>query len=296
MLAIVGALTERSEDAQDSFIPLLLWWAIEEQAVAEHEAVLGRFCGPAAWKLPLVAQQIAPRLVRRYAALGNDAGYAACARLLDSAPDDAARRALVVALEQEFIGRRLEHVPAALEPVLAKLWNGETADPPVVRFALRLGSAAALERALALAADKSQPEPARLQLIEALGQSAAPAVIDPLLALWGDGQSDAVRQACLAALDHFADERIARHVLDAYGRFSPPVRTRAVGLLAGAKRRPSCCWPPSTLGKSLRRRCRSISCGGSCCMTTPSFRTRSNAAGARSAPPRRAKSRPRSWS
>ncbi len=234
-LAIVGALAERSEDNADPHIPLLLWWAIEEQAVSQREAVLAQFASPQAWKLPLVSEKIVPRLIRRYAAVGDDAGYAACARLLESAPDDAARRALIVAMEQEFVGRRLPQIPAALEQPLAKLWSDQTADPQIIRFALRLGSEPALARALAIVADKKQPDATRLALIEAVGQAGSAQAVDVLLALLGEGQSDAIRQAALAALEHFGDERIGRQVVANYAQLPPALHGRAIGLLAGRK-------------------------------------------------------------
>jgi putative membrane-bound dehydrogenase-like protein len=234
-LAIVRALSDRSEDNDDPHIPLLLWWAIEAQAASQREQVLAEFTGPQAWKLPLVSEKIAPRLIRRYAALGDDAGYAACARLLESAPSDAARRALIAAMEQEFVGRRLQKIPAALEQPLAKLWTDQTADPQTIRFALRLGSDPALAKSLAMIADKAQPEAARLMLIEAVGQAGSTSAVDVLLPLVASGNSDAVRQAALAALEHFGDERIGQQVVAAYAQLSAALRGRAIGLLASRK-------------------------------------------------------------
>ena len=234
-LKLARVLAERSEDRADPHVPLLLWWAVEAQAASEREAVLATFADRQAWQLPLVSETILPRLVRRYAAQADDAGFDACARLLDSAPDDAARRGLVVAMEQEFAGRRLAKIPAALERPLARLWNDQTADPQIIRFALRLGSEPALARALAIAVDKQMPEAARLALIEAVGQAGSASAIDTLLALLAGEQSEPIRLAALAALEHFADERIARQVVAAYPGFSSPLRVRAVGLLAGRK-------------------------------------------------------------
>ena len=39
-LPIIAALWTRDEDAGDPFIPLLLWWAVEDKAVTDRDAVL----------------------------------------------------------------------------------------------------------------------------------------------------------------------------------------------------------------------------------------------------------------
>src|SRR5205807_1785972 len=39
-LPIAGELLQRTEDVNDPFIPLLLWWAIEDKAVSDREQVL----------------------------------------------------------------------------------------------------------------------------------------------------------------------------------------------------------------------------------------------------------------
>ncbi len=138
-------------------------------------------------------------------------------------------------MEQEFVGRRLEQIPAALEQPLAKLWSDQSADPQIIRFALRLGSDRALRRALAIIADQAQPDGTRLPLIEAVGQAGSPAGVDVLLSLLRDSTSDPVRLAALAALEHFSDERIGQQVVAGYAQLSVPLRGRAIGLLAGRK-------------------------------------------------------------
>ncbi len=79
------------------------------------------------------------------------------------------------------------------------------------------------------------PEAARLALLEAVGQAGSASAIDTLLALLAGEQSEPIRLAALAALEHFADERIGRQVVAAYPGFPSPLRVRAVGLLAGRK-------------------------------------------------------------
>src|SRR5439155_5603202 len=96
-------------------LPLLLWWAVEDKAVAGRESILWLFDDPATWDLPLVRQVLVERLARRYLAEGTDDGLRACAALLDRAPSAAALDQLVSGMEQALEGRRLPRVPTILE-------------------------------------------------------------------------------------------------------------------------------------------------------------------------------------
>ncbi|HEY1858955.1 MAG TPA: HEAT repeat domain-containing protein [Gemmataceae bacterium] len=85
-LPIVRELLQRSEDEGDPHIPLLLWWAIEDKAIAHRDLVLGLLDKPEMWKKPLMQKYLVERLARRFMAEGTDADYAACAHLLAAAP------------------------------------------------------------------------------------------------------------------------------------------------------------------------------------------------------------------
>jgi putative heme-binding domain-containing protein len=233
-LALVEPLLRRSEDVSDTHIPLLLWWAIEDKAVAERARILDLLSTSEAWRLPLVRATVVERLARRYLAERTDAGYEACARLLALAPSSDEVRLLVAAMEQELTGPRLARVPPPLVEPLARLRREYPSDPTVLCWALRLGSAEAYRQALARMADPQQPQAARLSLITAVGQSGDPAAIDRLLPLL-DASDEALRSSALAALARFDAERIGAEILARYGRFSGTLRSRAIGVLASRR-------------------------------------------------------------
>src|SRR5207302_6922554 len=106
-LPIVRELLQHKEDVDDQFIPLLLWWAVEDKAISDRELVLGLLDTPEAWRAPLTSAVIVERLARRYLAEGGDADLAACARLLETAPGDKERDLLVRGMEKALEGRRL---------------------------------------------------------------------------------------------------------------------------------------------------------------------------------------------
>src|SRR5690606_10313188 len=182
-LVIVAALVQRSEDASDTHLPLLLWWAIEAKATSDAPAVLALFEKPEFWQLPIVRDVLVERTARRYLADKNDHGFAACAKLLTLAPSDNARLRLIAAMESDLSGKPLAEVPAPLSDMLAGLWETHAADPMVTRFALKLGHPAAYENARQRMRDANEPEAVRLSLVSAVAQAARPDALPLLLEL-----------------------------------------------------------------------------------------------------------------
>jgi putative membrane-bound dehydrogenase-like protein len=230
-LAIVRELLQRDEDVRDQHIPLLLWWAIEDKAIRDREQVLGLLDSPAAWRAPLVRQYLIERLARRYMAEGTEADMAACARLLAAAPGPEEVSLLVQGMDKALEGRQLPKVPRALEKALAGLWQQHNSKASLVRFALRLGSPVAYQRALELAGDPKAAPGDRVALLEVLGQAAKRDCIPVLLRVLAEEKSDALRGATLAALQPFPDPAITEAVLASYPKLSAGLRGRAQTLL-----------------------------------------------------------------
>jgi putative membrane-bound dehydrogenase-like protein len=259
-LPIIERLLLRNLDGKDSHLPLLLWWAIEEHAVASRERVLEMFASAAAWQVPLVREVIQGRLMRRYAAEGTEAGYTACARLLASAPSPEERGQMLAALEQGLQDRpratksvgpllaehavverpaergraRPEKLPPALEAQLAALWKADTTDTTLVRLFARLGRPAAQDRAVALAVNPRTPRPTRLLMLQLLAEVGAPAS-GRLLSVLDEQQGEEVRLAGLTALQGFDGEEVAAAILRHYSRMSARLRARASEVLLGRK-------------------------------------------------------------
>jgi putative membrane-bound dehydrogenase-like protein len=230
-LPIVRELLKRKEDVNDPHIPLLLWWAVEVKAVSAREQVLGLLDTAAAWHTPLTQRFILERLARRYMAEGKPADLAACDRLLDRAPGEAEVKRLISGMDKALEGRRLDRVPAVLEKHVAALWKKHGREVLVVRFALRLGSEPAYERALEMVADRRTPQADQLGLIEVLGQAGKPRCVPVLLRLLTGKEAEPVRLKALSALQAFADPRISATVLAGFPRMPAPLRGRAQALL-----------------------------------------------------------------
>ena len=76
-LAVLGALVERPEDVSDRYIPLRIWWALEEVMTSDADAVLTWLEKAGAWHHPLFSEHLAGRVARRLAAdRGDTQSYA----------------------------------------------------------------------------------------------------------------------------------------------------------------------------------------------------------------------------
>jgi putative membrane-bound dehydrogenase-like protein len=230
-LPLVRELLQHTEDLNDPFIPLLLWWAVEDKAASDREQVL-QLLGPAsAWHNPLTRQFIVERLSRRYMAAGTEADLASCARLLAQAPGRDERELVLHGMEQALAGRVLHTVPEVLARQIEELWQPPNVTRTLIRLSLRLSDPHAYDLALHLVADPKIARAERIGLIEILGQVGKLACVPTLLHLLEGAEPADVRQAALSALQPFSDPRIPERVLTLYPTLPGELRGRAQTLL-----------------------------------------------------------------
>jgi putative membrane-bound dehydrogenase-like protein len=226
-LPILRELLKRPEDADDPQIPLLLWWALEDKAIAHRSEVLELIQDPKLWQAPLVRGAILERIGRRYMVEGD---AEACARLLHQAPQPDHVNLLVQGMDKALEGRRLEKIPAALEQPLADLLKSQPSNLTLISFAIRLGSAEAYADALQRLGQASLRDAEAGTLVPILGQIGKPDAIPVLLKLLSS-PSVTIRTATLGALQAFQDPAIADAVLQAWPRLTGALRPRALSLL-----------------------------------------------------------------
>ncbi|QDV33778.1 PVC-type heme-binding CxxCH protein [Tautonia plasticadhaerens] len=237
-LGIARAILRRDVDGADPYLPLRLWWAVERCATEIPSATLKALATPESWDSALFRDEIAGRLLRRFAGNGSVEGDAACLRLIDAAPGGASRRALLADLDEATSGR-----PAPIAPPLAARIAGMArAGPDLVvltRLSARSGDRAAFGRAVDGASDRSRPSGDRLALIDLLAERAEPETAGPLIRIATDDPSTEIRLAALPALGRFDDGAIPDAILEAYTDQTEGWRARAVDLLlsrpAGAR-------------------------------------------------------------
>ena len=234
-LPIVAALM-RHDDADDRYIPLLLWWAIEDKAAADRAAVLRLFSPREAWLAPVPSRHLVERLARRFAAGRTEADFASCAELLAQAPDDGSAAPVISGMEKGLAGAALADVPPPLRGPLAQRWEKQPRDAALVSLALRLGMPEARDEALRRATSLNARPSERVALIEALGDARPRAAVAALIRCAGKGEPRDVRAAALAALQQCDEPAVAEAVLKLYRDFPSDLRARAVTLLTSRAR------------------------------------------------------------
>lgn len=228
-LAITSRLLARSEDGQDIHIPLLLWWSLEAKADTDREALLSLFRDAAFWGLPMVREQILPRVMKRYAIAGSRRDLSACAELLNNAPDKAAAQILMKGFEEAFQGRSLRDIPEELAKAIAQAGGASLA------LRLRQRDESAEQEALRLIENPQTDAIQLVPIIEILGQIQLPGSLAALTKLAVTPGNDRVQTAALSALQAYDEPSIANSILAAHAKMSLDVQTTAQVVLASRK-------------------------------------------------------------
>lgn len=231
-LSILERLLRRDEDADDPFIPLLLWWALEDKAVSHSDGVLWMMDQGGLWPHPIVRGVILERLARRWLAEPTDGNLRSAARLFQLAPDEESRALLVRGFALGVQGKSFDEIPVPLQSLLGHVLTDNPSQGSLL-FGLRLSHPAALESALERMASETASETERIQILETLGEISVPEALSPMIALVGSGASERVQEAALRALEKYSDPSIPTVIYSAMDKLSPNLQSRSIQLLAG---------------------------------------------------------------
>jgi putative membrane-bound dehydrogenase-like protein len=231
-LPLLNVLLHHSEDTKDPFIPLLLWWALEDKANLRKQ-VLAMFDDPAFWRLPLVHDMVLERIARRYQAEGTDGDQFSCWQLLRAAPGEAESDRIALGLEKALHGRRAVKTKPAFYAAVTALWDRERNNLTRLQLAMRLGNQAALSQALNLIVDRRAPAADRRALLACVGElSPSSEGLEKLLALLNADESADIQQAALGALQSYGDSIITYRLLKRYSAMPANLRGRVQTYLA----------------------------------------------------------------
>lgn len=232
---LLHALLRHAEDAKDPAIPQLLWLGCERKLPAAARSELTWLKEHAAQNA-LVTDTILPRTIRRLAATERPEDLAACIAFIGGERAGVTRRR---ALEGLVLGLQGRQVPgpdgwSAVAEALAKDSDGE-----VRRMAQELAvifrDAAAVRRALAVAADGGQSAAARREAVRNLALAKPAEGKQVLLNLLASGVDAGLRAEACRALGGYDGPDVARGVLSGWKTYPPAVRGEAVSLLASRK-------------------------------------------------------------
>jgi hypothetical protein len=232
---LLQELMQRSEDAQDPVIPLLIWIAYEPGVLQQNAEGFSWLTQQAA-DHPLVREAILPRVLRRLTATEEKSHLEAALQILVQLK--ASPATLVPALDGLLTGlrgRRLEPT-AAWEQAYLQLQ--EVADEAARRRVHQLGvhfgnrdAVASFEREIA---DGKGAVGQRRQAIQALALARMPTSVQPLLALaLGDAAPRDLRTEALRALASFDGEQVPGSLLAEWPKLPAELRKEVILVLSG---------------------------------------------------------------
>ena len=222
-MPIINANINRDIDTDDPYLPLLWWWAVERHSVSGRDEVMRRFLRPSLWKSRLGRDVLLTRLIRRYAAEGNEAGLSCVVQLLNAAPDDRFNESLWVPI---LAGWR---EAAQVDPASARRGlksAGELSafvrdrrktypdDLTLLQLALVLGDSSAHGFAVDEAMNPKTDTARRVALFNVLAEGADSSLIARLLDQVKLDQPEAVRIAALKLLGRFDDPHISSDLIE----------------------------------------------------------------------------------
>ena len=217
-LSIVRELLKRDEDADDAFMPLLVWWALEEFISNNADQVVSLFEGGRLFDEAMVQNSTLEFIMRRLAAEGTRDYLRKCARLLRLAPDAESKRVLLAGFEQAYRGRSMVGLPNELLTAIAESGGGSLA------MRIRQGMASATEEAEHLLENPSANEEDLQRAIEALGEVPSPELLPSLLKQL-NRNNDSIRIASLSALRAYNDPSVGESISRSYSGLAGEVQT-----------------------------------------------------------------------
>jgi putative heme-binding domain-containing protein len=226
-LPIIRELLLRNEDARDTCIPLLEWWAIENKAITNRDSVLEMFCDERLRHSALVTNTILERLARRYAA-ENDVD--ACMRLLRVSHSIAQAAPVLKGIEAGLA--RVTNLPPSFAQWIDSLSAESQKDIRVVRLGVRLHHPPSEQAAQTLIIDEKVPKADRISLIESLGKNGDAKFLPVFITTLRETKSDMIRAAAVVALEHYSDTSIGAELIALYPRAQPAMRPQIINALA----------------------------------------------------------------
>ncbi len=231
---IVQALVKRESDNEDIHLPLMYWWAVEGQAESGRAEIKNWLADAETWKGKVFREQIAARLMKRYAMAGGEENFLSCLDLLNKSSDDEMTSKLMDGLEAAFQGVTMPKLPAALSSALDEYSKKLGESGLVMR--MKKGETGAVAEAQKAIGNSSLPVSVRSELIKQLGATEDPKVVGALLKVISGSSDSALKRVALLQLARFDDPKIATTILGRYGSSLPAehgVRSTAERVLAG---------------------------------------------------------------
>lgn len=243
-LPMINANINRDIDADDPYIPLLWWWAVEKHSVTGRDEVMKRFIRPSLWKSRLGREILLTRLIRRYTAERTAAGLDCIIQLLKAAPEGTSRDTLwqpillgwressaQTAQDEEFLKRQ-----TMLVQLVHDRWQQQPDNLTLLQLAITLGDRDVVDYTLREALNSRREASQRISLLSHLTEAADPSFVTNMLSLAESQEPEAVRIAALRFLGRFEDPRVAKLLIQLnQSSNSDALKTASRDILFGRK-------------------------------------------------------------
>lgn len=226
-LPVAGAMLARAEDANDPFIPLLIWWAFEGHVQTNSDTVTQEALARADhWANPL-GQAVLERLARRYVS-AKTPHWNELGKLIAQVGDQPkALDTILNGVSQALEGAKPASPPP---PQLLALLQSKPSSMSS-RILVRLGDQAEQKKLFLKLLDVSVNENERKAALQLLTQVRA-AELGPILPkLLQEAKSDGFRTAVLDSLSVFDPDGTAELLLQGFPNWSRSLQQKVIGML-----------------------------------------------------------------
>jgi putative heme-binding domain-containing protein len=226
-MAVLENLLMSSVDAKDPHLSMLVWWAVEKHSFAGGGFAAAVFSTHRQWKSNSAREQIASRLIRKYASSPSKTSWACCYCVLANCRTDAERKTMLHAIDLGMREGRYERdwqIRDDVRHLLIDLWKNMPDDTSLIRILARANEPVALKRAAEIIRDSKIAPDTRLQIISIVSEIKKDELIDALLPLVGGDESITIQTAALSQLQQFDALHLATKVLEVYQILAPTVK------------------------------------------------------------------------
>ena len=232
-IPILEKLISHDKDLEDKHLPLMIWWGLEAHAQSGRTEVLALAAKKKTWERPIFRQEIATRLMRRYAMAGGEANLQTCADFLESAPDEDAKKRLMIGLQLAFQGAPIPPLPEALSTQMDAY--AKSLGESDLLLGVQRGDKKSIQAASKLILNSGAGPVERVELAKVFGTIDNPSVVSVLLKTLSLDQHSALKRVALQSLANYDDPAIPKTIIGRYGSTLPAehaVRSTADRVLA----------------------------------------------------------------
>lgn len=181
----------------DPFLPMMLWWATEQQTRNDLNGVVALYKNQAIWKSQIATETILPRLVRKAAEIQQKSYFTAIETIYQAAPQ--AGKTMIAKEFTKYYGGQIASLPKQLKAWVSKVRNQLPGGAWATE--LRSGNKSHLKQAIDRVMAKKVPVAERIALLEAIASKQYPTALPKILELSGRSGTREPPKVLIASLE-----------------------------------------------------------------------------------------------